>query len=84
MIQDISPKKFDNQYRNILPEPGDTALVYNKGKVLMKELPDGTIAYPPGVTSAHRKSRAPTYFRLMKKNFFWHSGWTFRCRKDLN
>lgn len=46
MIQDILPKKYDNTYRDIRPEPQDTALVYHKGQILLRRLADGTIAYP--------------------------------------
>ena len=70
MIQDISPKKFDNQYRNILPEPGDTALVYHKGKVLMKELPDGTIAYPTWSDIGAPEEQGTYLFSIDEEKFF--------------
>ena len=40
MIQDILPKKYDNTYRDIRPEPQDTALVYHKGQILLRRLAD--------------------------------------------
>lgn len=47
MIQDIFPKKLDNQYRlNELPKANDIALVFNKTDILIKTAKDEELAFP--------------------------------------
>lgn len=46
MIQDISPHKFNNQYRNKTASPEDTILYYEKDTVLMKWDENGAPVFP--------------------------------------
>ena len=70
MIQDILPKKYDNTYRDILPEPQDTALVYHKGKILLRRNTDGTIAYPAWEELGASEEFATYLFAIDQERFF--------------
>lgn len=70
MIQDILPKKYDNAYRDILPQPQDTVLVYHKGLILIKKLADGQIAYPTWEEIAAPAELGTYLFAIDQEKFF--------------
>ena len=43
MIQDISPHRYDNQYRPVPPDRESIALYYEEQKCLLKKTPEGII-----------------------------------------
>ena len=70
MIQDILPRHFDNQWRDIVPEPGDTCLVCHDNTVLCRRLDDGTILFP-SLEDLHGDPTLATYlFSIDQEKFF--------------
>lgn len=70
MLQDILPKKFDNQYHDILPEPQDTVLVYHKGQILLKRYGDGQIGYPVWKEIGASPEQGTYLFSIDQERFF--------------